>query len=187
MSKFIVTIDGVKHEVDLPTTLEDQSGNQSHAAAEFPALYSVLVDGLPTSVAIVDWRDTTNDVQCLVVDDRPLETTIDSNFKWIKSPWGVHTLDIRSSDSNASLHYNGNGNNHNQKAGNGRIKSPIPGLIIQVRVTEGETIEAGQSLFILEAMKMQNEIRAPRSGIIKSIRVSPGQSVVLNQILAEME
>ena len=62
----------------------------------------------------------------------------------------------------------------------------IPGLIKTVLVAEGEQVEAGQPLFILEAMKMENEIHAPKSGVIGQIRVKPGQDVTLHEVLAEI-
>ena len=57
------------------------------------------------------------------------------------------------------------------------IKAPIPGLVVKVIVAEGEEVQAGQNLVILEAMKMQNELRAPRSGTVATIKVKAGDSV----------
>ena len=57
------------------------------------------------------------------------------------------------------------------------ITVPMPGLIIDVAVKEGETVRAGQGLIVVEAMKMQNEIKAPQDGIVKKIFVKRGQTV----------
>ncbi|MCO6450381.1 MAG: acetyl-CoA carboxylase biotin carboxyl carrier protein subunit [Caldilineales bacterium] len=57
------------------------------------------------------------------------------------------------------------------------IKAPIPGLVIRVMVGVGDQVEAKQPLVILEAMKMENELRAPRAGIITDVRVKAGESV----------
>ena len=67
------------------------------------------------------------------------------------------------------------------------IKAPMPGLVSQVFVSEGQSVEAGQRVAILEAMKMENEIRAPRAGTIKSVGVAPGQTVELNRVLFSLE
>ena len=67
------------------------------------------------------------------------------------------------------------------------IKAPIPGLVVKVLAAEGDHIEDGQAVVILEAMKMENEIRAIRSGTIKGIKVSPGQRVEQNETLLLLE
>ncbi len=63
------------------------------------------------------------------------------------------------------------------------LKAPMPGLIIAVPVEEGQQVEKGQILVILESMKMQNELRAPRPGKISRLRVKPGESVEQKQAL----
>lgn len=57
------------------------------------------------------------------------------------------------------------------------VNSPMPGTITSIRVTEGQTVEKGQVLFILEAMKMENEIMAPRNAVVSKIVVSSGKPV----------
>ncbi len=57
------------------------------------------------------------------------------------------------------------------------VAAPMPGTILGVNVKEGDAIAAGQVLCILEAMKMENEIKAPKAGTIKQVLVSRGQSV----------
>lgn len=63
------------------------------------------------------------------------------------------------------------------------LKAPMPGLIADIKVNEGDEVEAGQPLLILEAMKMENLIKAPGKGVVKSIPVKKGQSVEKNQVL----
>jgi biotin carboxyl carrier protein len=63
------------------------------------------------------------------------------------------------------------------------IKAPMPGLIIDVPVQEGQVIAEGDVLVILESMKMENELRAPRSGVIRQVRVQTGDSVEQHQTL----
>lgn len=67
------------------------------------------------------------------------------------------------------------------------IKAPMPGLILSLKVEEGQEVEEGQSLLILEAMKMENNFSSPIAGIIKSIAVKEGQAVDKGQILIEFE
>lgn len=63
------------------------------------------------------------------------------------------------------------------------IRSPIPGLIFDVPVTEGQEVEVGDILVIVEAMKMENELRAPRPGTVQATHVGPGDSVAKGQVL----
>jgi biotin carboxyl carrier protein len=63
------------------------------------------------------------------------------------------------------------------------IEAPLPGAVLEVKVQEGQRVEVGQVLIILEAMKMENEVTAPTAGKIKSLRVQKGSSVDANQVL----
>jgi biotin carboxyl carrier protein len=63
------------------------------------------------------------------------------------------------------------------------ILAPMPGLIVDIPVQEGQEVEAGQTVVILESMKMQNELKAPRAGIVQRISVQPGQSVEQKKVL----
>jgi glutaconyl-CoA/methylmalonyl-CoA decarboxylase subunit gamma len=69
---------------------------------------------------------------------------------------------------------------------NHRTPSPMPGKIVEILVNEGDKINAGDPVLILEAMKMQNEIQASISGIVTSISVKPGQTVMKDEILFEI-
>lgn len=67
------------------------------------------------------------------------------------------------------------------------IKVPMPGLIIEVSVKQGDAVKAGQGLLIVEAMKMQNEMNAPSDGVVKKILVQKGQTVNSGDTLIIME
>ena len=69
----------------------------------------------------------------------------------------------------------------------GVITSPINGKIVQILSTEGQKVQEGELLLVLEAMKMENEIRAPLSGVLKSIRNEVGLTVEKGEVLAEVE
>lgn len=63
------------------------------------------------------------------------------------------------------------------------IRSPMPGLIVAVPVQEGQAVKKGQTVVILESMKMENELKAPRDGVVHRVEVAKGQSVEQNKIL----
>lgn len=69
----------------------------------------------------------------------------------------------------------------------GTITAVMPGSVIKVLKKEGERTEVGEVVLILEAMKMQNELRANKSGVIKKLNVREGDSVEIRQILATIE
>ena len=63
------------------------------------------------------------------------------------------------------------------------IKAPMPGLVLDVRVAEGDSVKKGDPILVLEAMKMENIIKSPTDGIIKKINVKKGLAVEKNQVL----
>ena len=65
------------------------------------------------------------------------------------------------------------------------LKAPMPGLILQLNVSEGQEVKKGDALLILEAMKMENVIKAQGDGVVKSILVKEKQSVEKNQVIVE--
>lgn len=65
------------------------------------------------------------------------------------------------------------------------IKAPMPGLIIALKVKEGDTVKQNDPLLILEAMKMENIIKSAGEGVVKSVKVKKGDSVEKNQVLIE--
>lgn len=69
----------------------------------------------------------------------------------------------------------------------GIILAPMPGKILNIPVSEGDDVEQGEAILILEAMKMENELKASMAGVIHSIQVKTGESVEKNQILLEIK
>lgn len=63
-------------------------------------------------------------------------------------------------------------------AGQGALKSPLPGVILDIVCKQGDTVKKGQKVMVLEAMKMENAINSDRDGVIKEIKVNKGDSVL---------
>ena len=63
------------------------------------------------------------------------------------------------------------------------LKAPMPGLVVSIPVEEGQEVQKGDVLLILESMKMQNELKSPRAGVISRLRVKAGDSVEQRQTL----
>jgi pyruvate carboxylase subunit B len=70
--------------------------------------------------------------------------------------------------------------------GEATVVSPMPGIVVDVLVEEGQSVQAGERLAILEAMKMENDIRAPCAGLVESVPVVPGQTVNLNDVIVSI-
>ena len=72
-------------------------------------------------------------------------------------------------------------------SGAGVLKAPMPGLVVRIQAAEGQDVVVGQGIVVLEAMKMENELRSVFPGKIKTIRVLPGQAVEKGQVLVQFE
>lgn len=163
MRKLLITIDDIEFTVE---------------ASETPGpdgFVSVTVNGQPTRVALADLTSPEG-IQWAVADTRPYELQIDPELRWIQSWRGRHTLQVRDLESRITR----------PVSGDGRIKAPIPGVVVRILVDADQPVDAGQPLMVLEAMKMENEIRASRAGRVASINVRPGQAVRLHDQLAEI-
>lgn len=81
------------------------------------------------------------------------------------------------------------GRRHGQVEAEGRqqIVAPMPGKIVRLLVKAGDRVEAGQGLLVVEAMKMQNEIRSPKSGTVERVLAKEGQPVTAGEVLAWVE
>lgn len=69
------------------------------------------------------------------------------------------------------------------EGGEFHLKAPMPGLVVAILVEEGQPVQKGQVMLILESMKMQNELKSPRDGKVSRIKVKPGESVEQKQAL----
>ena len=76
------------------------------------------------------------------------------------------------------------GQGHQHSAG--ELTAPMPGQVRAVNVSEGDAVTKGQTLMVLEAMKMEIRVQAPQAGTVKKLFVKPGQTVEREQILAEI-
>jgi propionyl-CoA carboxylase alpha chain len=66
-----------------------------------------------------------------------------------------------------------------------RVLCPMPGLVVSIAVAEGQEVKAGETLAVVEAMKMENVLRAERDGIVKAIRARPGETLAVDSVILE--
>jgi len=72
-------------------------------------------------------------------------------------------------------------------AGGGTVRAPMPGLVVRIEVAEGQQVDAGAGLVVVEAMKMENELRAPRPSVVAAVHVGVGQTVEKGAPLVTLE
>lgn len=97
---------------------------------------------------------------------------------------GTNEFDIKLIDPKR-LRSAGSGNEHAD--GIAEIKTAMPGKVVRVMVSVGTAVEAGTGILVVEAMKMQNELKSPKAGTVKDIRVNEGDAVSAGDILATIE
>ena len=71
--------------------------------------------------------------------------------------------------------------------GRQNLTAPMPGKVVRVLLHSGDEVSAGQGVVVVEAMKMQNEIKSPKTGRVIEVRVAEGATVTANQVLAVVE
>ncbi|MDD4605623.1 MAG: biotin carboxylase N-terminal domain-containing protein [Dysgonamonadaceae bacterium] len=140
-------------------------------------------------------EETPKAVSNVLIEENKIEFSLDNKklqFNWVITPdnelllerevenWKVmphHQLPKNSANKNPLI------SNHNGAG----VTAPIPGKIIEINIHEGEQIKAGDTLMVLEAMKMENHIQMPQDGIVKKIFIEQGNQVKANEILVEIE
>ncbi len=73
-----------------------------------------------------------------------------------------------------------------EKGSSDPVTAPLPGTIIKILVKQGDLVKKGQTLLVMEAMKMENKIRSEKDGVVESVKVTPGSGVLQGDILIEL-
>jgi len=136
------------------------------------SVYRVSVDG---NEFVVDGKKTGRTNYSLIVDNRSFEIEVDNaedEYRVLVDgrSYHVHLVDERRVRV-------GDGQSDSQIQGRQRVSVPMPGKVIAVLVSEGDVVEKGQGLVIVEAMKMENEVRSPIAATVKEIKVKAGDTV----------
>ena len=145
---------------------------------------------------------TTEDIQKLDIE----LDTVNKQYHLIHNKQSVQIESIQSGSSPKSISVKLNGNTYHFQIKDqndllvdelgmdaatsktlSEITAPMPGLIMEILVKPGDTFEAGDPLFILEAMKMENMIKAEGSGTVKKILVNQNDPVDKNQVILDLE
>ena len=137
----------------------------------------VTVDGQTMPVMVQSLSDPES-LDWILVGNRSYEIVLDRDLQWIEG-YGRRYGDLTVVDmESAAAHPAGR---------EGRIKAPIPGVITRILVKVGDEVEPGQPVVVLEAMKMENEIKAKKDCVIKKVNVAELKSVEKNELLLLLE
>ena len=139
--------------------------------------YDVSVDGRRLEVR---WQETARGLVSLRVDGQVLELGLERNASGCVVVFPDDRLAVELHDAVRGGALQGK----TAAAGPARLKAPMPGKIVRVLTPAGTAVQAGQGLLVIEAMKMENEIRAPRAGRVQEIAVRDGQAVETGALLA---
>jgi glutaconyl-CoA/methylmalonyl-CoA decarboxylase subunit gamma len=105
---------------------------------------------------------------------------VDKDMQPVKTPKLVRSISVPSTDTHPSV---AKTSSPSAPKGGGTIKSPLPGVILELFVKVGDVVKIGQRLLVLEAMKMENNIEADKAGKIVSIAKNKGDSVMEGDVL----
>lgn len=134
----------------------------------------------------LDWRTPEPGVYSLLIEGKSYDVHVDENADDEES-LEVHLLSrligLRAADARKRrVAREGNG-----PAGPVQITAPMPGRVVKLLVPEGTAVTRGDGIIVLEAMKMENELKAPRDGVVASVLVEEGQGVEGGALLATIE
>ena len=125
--------------------------------------YSLLIDGQSLPVVV---EEEPGGRLLIALDGRPVDVQVQDEKALLLERFGLNEADA---------------------AAERTVYAPMPGLVLNVMVEPGQHVQTGQGLLVLEAMKMENELRAHIDGVVKALHVTPGDAVVKNALLLEFE
>ena len=144
--------------------------------------WRVILDGRPVAVDAVEIAPNTLSI---LLDGQSFEISV------TPAPDGKLKLQTGTQEFTAEVidprAWSGRRHSALEAEGRQQVVAPMPGKVVRLLVKAGDTVEAGQGLLIIEAMKMQNEIRSPKSGVVERLLAQEGQAVNAGEILAWVE
>lgn len=139
--------------------------------------YKFTINGNQYETNILNVEDNIAEIE---VNGTLYKVEVSKEIKTVKTPKLMRSVSVPSTDIHPSV---AKTSNPAGPKGTGSIKSPLPGVILEIFVKEGETVKMGQKLLMLEAMKMENNIEADKAGKVISINKSKGDNVMEGDVL----
>jgi glutaconyl-CoA/methylmalonyl-CoA decarboxylase subunit gamma len=139
--------------------------------------YKFKINGNNYDTEILNIEDNIAEIE---INGTIYKVEVDKQIKSQKTPKLVRPVAVPSTDSHPSV---AKTSSPSEPKGVGNIKSPLPGVILDIFVREGDTVQIGQKLLMLEAMKMENNIEADKAGKVISINKQKGDAVMEGDVL----
>lgn len=166
---YIATLDEKTHKIEVQELEEDH-------------LYRIVIDG---NEHIIDGRKLTGHIYSLIKDNRSFTVDVSAKDDQYTVACEGKSVQLRLLDERRASRA-GEGNS-SDRGGGKQVRSFMPGKVVDVLVKVGDEVAKDQGLVIIEAMKMENELRSTAAGKVKEIRVSAGQAVESGELLIELE
>ena len=160
--KYVTLVNGERYDIEI-----DSDG-------------SILVNG---EAHDVDFLNLGGSLYSIITENRSLEAVIDDDDDKIAVMMDGRLFEAQALDERAMLLIQRRGG---ISSGSGEVHAPMPGLIAVVTVAVGQAVAQGDTVVILESMKMQNELKSPTDGAVAAIHVEAGQAVDKNSLLIEI-
>ena len=160
--KYVTLVNGERYDIEI-----DSDG-------------SILVNG---EAHDVDFLNLGGSLYSIITENKSLEAVIDDDEDKIAVMMDGRLFETQVLDERAMLLIQRRGG---LSGGSGEVHAPMPGLIVLVTAEIGQTVAQGDTLVILESMKMQNELKSPVDGLVTAIHAEAGQAVDKNSLLVEI-
>ena len=164
--KLTLRIDGAEDHIEILEPAPfcrfqfgDGPVRSAHVETPEPGVYSVILDGRSYDARV----EETPGGLVVVIDGHRFEIAAEDPRRWSRKAGGSSAEGVQT------------------------VAAPMPGKVVRVLVAPGETVTAGQGLLVVEAMKMQNEMKAARAGRILTVTAKEGATVSAGEILATIE
>ena len=141
----------------------------------------VLIDGEERDV---DFLNLGGSLFSLITENKSFEAVIDDDEGRIDVMMRGRLFEAQVLDERAMLLMQRRGG---MASASGEVNAPMPGLIVEVTAALGGEVAKGQTVIILESMKMQNELKSPVDGVVRAIHAEAGQAVDKNELLVEIK
>ena len=142
---------------------------------------SVTING---ELRDVDFLNLGGSLYSVITENKSLEAVIDDDEGKIAVMMSGRLFETQVLDERAMLLMQRRGG---QMTGTGDVHAPMPGLIVEVSAEPEQPVAKGETVIILESMKMQNELKSPIDGVVRAIHASAGQAVDKNDLLVEIK
>lgn len=129
----------------------------------------------------VNLKNIEDNLAEIEVNGTTYEVEIQQELKTTKTPKLVRTVAVPSSESDRAKT-----SKPTERKGAGSIKAPLPGTILEMKVKVGDIVKTGDTLLIMEAMKMENSIKADKEGKVSAVKVNAGDAVLEGDVLVEI-